>query len=160
MSRYFSNCWVFLLFIYLFFSGNLKWMSKPFKNGVSVPYSSLGLLDISLVVFQSQSFGGSFLWCKCQGLGPDVGPKSVTQGKAPYLWDPSRLLVAVLGEEFWWDYVSLSPTCLDVTLLSFIVAGLVSYVAVYLMCLWEEGSEGSSMPPSWDAHFYTCPFIW
>lgn len=60
-------------------------MCKPFKNGISVPYSPLGRLDISLA-FKSYTFGGLVSVQVARVGVPAVGHKLlISQGEAAAL---------------------------------------------------------------------------
>lgn len=134
-------------------------VSKPFKNEISVPYSSLGLLDISPIFFQSQSFRYSFPWCKCQGL---YLMWDSNRSLRNYFWDPSRLLIAMLEEEFWWDCVSVSPTYLDMTFL-FFYCGRNCFIGSYIFDVSVGGGEWSLFyATTLKCHHLetTCPIIW
>ena len=72
---------------------------ESFKSSISVPQSTLGFLDLSLIRFQYRTFRGLIspvqvsrvvdTWCGA--WAPD------RQWEASGLWDPSWLLVSVLG---------------------------------------------------------------
>ena len=70
-------------------------MCEPFKSNISVPYSPLGLLDVTLIVSYSQIFEGltSSVWVLKVGV-PDVRYEPLAaHGEAPkceisLLWSP------------------------------------------------------------------------
>lgn len=85
-----------------------------------------------------------------RGWVPDVGHKFITlQGETPYLWDPSWLWVApprvgtvVRSDIFQRDFMSFSE-------------GNFAYVAVVLLCPWEELSSG----PHYATVLYCLPWV-
>lgn len=71
-------------------------------------------------------FWGSVSSLQATSVGvPDVGHLPLTpQGKAPDFWDPYQLYISALGVGFGQDNASVSPTCLDVVLLLFMLKEL------------------------------------
>lgn len=80
------------------------WVCEPTLNkSISVPYSPLVLLNMSLVVFQSQTFWRLSLHSDPKVWHSDVRHEPLgTQGEDLDLWDPSRLWVATWGWEWWY----------------------------------------------------------
>lgn len=129
---------------------------EHFKSRVSVPYSPVAFLDICYVGLQSQTFWGLISPVHV----PDTGHKTfASQGRVPYLCNPSQLPITVLGVRFWQDCVSPSPTHLNVAFLSLVVEELVTvfrsfsegsvpYAAIDLVCPWEEVIQDLPTPPS------------
>ena len=102
-------------------------------------------------------FGACLSGAGPKGEVPDVGHKSLTpQREFPYLWHPSRLWVTVLGVGFLvrlglcLSYLSQCGPfilCCGVAVqvvLWFLSEGIAPYVAVDVLCPWEEMSSGSS----------------
>ena len=102
------------------------------------------------------SYGGLSSWCRSPGLGNPCGARIPhSSGGLPQLWNPSLLWVAALGV-----WVLIRPTlcpprhlkvassniliCSTSVLLAFrsFSEMVVLYVAVVLVCLWEEISLG------------------
>lgn len=75
---------------------------EPFKSRLSVPHTFLGLLDISLISFQNQTFWGLLSASQVPKIGvPDVGHKPLTpRGCAFYLWNSFWLWSAALWVGF------------------------------------------------------------
>lgn len=126
---------------------------NPFQSTMSAPYSPMIFLDVSLVGSTSQ-ISWEFVspvqvprsWV------PDMRQKPLTpQGGFPYLWDASQWLLhlgvgflarsLLLPISLWPFYPLLWSSCS--VLLFFFRRELFSYVAVDLLCLWEEVSSGS-----------------
>lgn len=99
----FSKC-------FFFAESQDKWLAYEAFNRISVPYSLLGLLDISLVRFQCQTFWGLISQCRFQGFGclmKGMNPSLIREklciceiphdcGSLQWVWD------------FWQDHISAS----------------------------------------------------
>ena len=102
-------------------------------------------------------FGASSLQCRSQVLECTVWSTNLLVVRENLWTCEIRLYCESLPQcwNFWWDHLSASPTCLYVALSSLVEgvvqlvfsslsAGVISYGAVDLVCLWEEVSSECS----------------
>lgn len=119
------------------------------KNGISVSYSSLCLLDVNLC------FGGSSLWCRSQELGHLMWVQAPCTSGRSFVFVLLFLIVRchVQGEGF----DETSATHLDMFALLWVTLLLVlrsfsetvvPYVAIDVLCPWEEVNSGFPISPS------------
>lgn len=132
------------------------------KNGISVSYSTLCLLDVNLFGFQNQMF-----W-RLNSLVqvPRVGVSDV--GSNPLHLREKLCFCAIIPNcempcprwRFWQDCVSASATHLDMLALLWVTLLLVlrsfsetvvPYGAIGVECPWEEVNSGFPVSPSWTA---------
>lgn len=84
----------------------------------------------ALLFFKARCFGCSFFCCRSQALGCQMWASREPLSplwEAPNFWDHTQLWVTMPGVRvFWWDFIFVSPTHLDVTLLPLVMKKLFS----------------------------------
>lgn len=148
----------------------------PFKNGISTPYSPVVLLDISPLVFNTKLFGSLFVSVICQVLVVEVPgwgvQTSCFSGRNSKFVRSSRLWVTAwrgsrVGGLLWetgfdktlwivkykvqYWHVSLPlPSVLmwsSTSVFRVFLEGIISCVAVDLLCPWEGVKDLFTLPP-------------
>lgn len=127
---------------------------KPFKSRISVLYSPVVPLDISLDGFLSQMF-----WELVSPV-PRVGVPNVRQKPLTEEFHCETPPSGCYTGDGSFGKISASPTHLNdpfilccgavQLVLMFFSEGIVSHVAIDLLCLWEEVSSGSSCATIWN----------